>query len=847
MLQYRHYLLLLLLLPLVLLSSCMKKPAMKTVIGLSGNWQFRRADTGLWHPATVPGTVHTDLMNNGLIPDPFYGDNEKRVQWIEREDWEYRTTFNAGEALLSRQKVILDFKGLDTYADVILNDSLILHADNMFRGWIVDCKRFLKAGENKLLIHFSSPVVHDERRAASLPYRLPDDRAFTRKAPYQYGWDWGPRLVTAGIWRPVYLKAWDDAIISDIHIIQDNVNDHLATMTLDVNVESERNQKAILEVRLAGENKPVTSNGVNLIPGANTCPLTFTIPEPRLWWPNGLGEPHLYNLIVDLSVHGRLCDTLLQRFGIRTVELVQDDDSIGRSFYFKVNGLPVFMKGANYIPQDNFIPYVDEQRYSTLISRTKEANMNMLRVWGGGIYENDFFYDLCDEQGILVWQDFMFACTMYPGDAAFLNNVSQEVTQNIIRLRNHPCLALWCGNNEVDEGWHNWGWQRQLEYTPEDSATVWHAYRDIFLTIIPEAVARYDGTRPYWPSSPETGWGHSESLTAGDCHYWGVWWGKEPFETYEKKIGRFMSEYGFQALPDITTIDSFTAQQDRHLFSDVMLCHQKSIIGNAMIMMYMKREYKVPDDFESFVYVSQLLQADGIKRAIEAQRRAMPRCMGSLYWQLNDCWPVISWSGIDYYGRLKALHYFVTKAYAPLLLSPMVEEDTLRIFMVSDQPQKNLGYLSLTVMDFNGEALWHKEMEAEIEGNSSRCCFQAPLSQIIDKRMKNRVVLVVRYLIHNIIKAENLLYFAKPMNLALEKTTIDIDTRQVADGYELTLSSDRLAKNVYLTVDDPAEGYFSDNYFDLLPGEQKTVYYRSVTEIRGFKEKVKVITLVDAE
>jgi len=278
-----------------------------------------------------------------------------------------------------------------------------------------------------------------------------------------------------------------------------------------------------------------------------------------------------------------------------------------------------------------------------------------------------------------------------------------------------------------------------------------------------------------------------------------------------------------------------------------MLCHQKSIIGNAMIMMYMKREYKVPDDFESFVYVSQLLQADGIKRAIEAQRRAMPRCMGSLYWQLNDCWPVISWSGIDYYGRLKALHYFVTKAYAPLLLSPMVEEDTLRIFMVSDQPQKNLGYLSLTVMDFNGEALWHKEMESAVEGNASRCCFQAPLSQIIDKRMKNRVVLVVRYLIHNIIKAENLLYFAKPMNLALEKTTIDIDTRQVADGYELTLSSDRLAKNVYLTVDDPAEGYFSDNYFDLLPGEQKTVYYRSVTEIRGFKEKVKVITLVDAE
>jgi beta-mannosidase len=842
----RSYLLLSLIIPFFL-SSCMKKPAMKTVIGLSGNWQFRRADTGLWHPATVPGSVHTDLLNNGLIPDPFYGDNEKRVQWIEREDWEYQIAFDAGEALLSRQKVILDFKGLDTYADIILNDSLICKADNMFREWVVDCKRYLKAGENKLLIHFSSPVTHDERRAVSLPYRLPDDRAFTRKAPYQYGWDWGPRLITAGIWRPVYLKAWDDAVISDVHIIQDAVDDHRASMTLKVSIESAKALKAVLKARLNNEREPVSMTKVMLTPGMNTCTLDLFISEPRLWWPNGLGEPHLYNLTVDLSVHGHTCDTLSRRFGIRTVKLVQEDDSIGRSFYFKVNGLPVFMKGANYIPQDNFIPRVNAQRYLKLIGSVKEANMNMLRVWGGGIYENDLFYDLCDEQGILVWQDFMFACTMYPGDSAFLNNVSQEVTQNIIRLRNHPCLTLWCGNNEVDEGWHNWGWQRQLHYSPDDSAAVWHAYQDIFLKIIPEAVARYDGTRPYWPSSPQTGWGHPESLTAGDCHYWGVWWGKEPFETYEKKIGRFMSEYGFQALPDMRTIDSFAASQDRHLFSDVMLNHQKSTIGNAMIKMYMEREYNVPDNFESFVYVSQLLQADGIKRAIEAQRRAMPRCMGSLYWQLNDCWPVISWSGLDYYNRWKALHYFVTKAYAPLLLSPVVEEDTLRIFMISDHLQKNPGYLSLTVMNFNSDTLSHKEMEATIESDTCRCCFQAPLSQIIDRKMKNRIVLVARYLVHNLVKAENLLYFDKPMDLALEKPAIEIDTRQVTDGYELTLSSDRLAKNVYLTVNDPAEGSFSDNYFDLLPGEQKTIYYRSINEIQGFKEKLKVITLVDAE
>jgi beta-mannosidase len=717
----------------------------------------------------------------------------------------------------------------------------------MFREWVIDCKRFLKPGKNTLLVHFFSSVIQDERQAALLPYKLPDNRAFTRKAPYQYGWDWGPRFVTSGIWRPVYIKAWDDAVISDVHLIQDTVDDHQASFTLEVNIESGRKQKASMEVRLDHDSRAVATTGVSFMPGKNSCTLSFSMTDPRLWWPNGLGDPYLYDLTVDLKIHGQTCDTYSQRFGIRTIELVQDKDSIGRSFYFKVNGRPMFMKGANYIPQDNFIPRVDEEQYSSLIRSVKEAHMNMLRVWGGGIYENNTFYDLCDEQGILVWQDFMFACNMYPGDLAFLNNVSEEVAQNIQRLRNHPCLALWCGNNEVDEGWHNWGWQRQLGYSPDDSAAVWHAYQDIFLKIIPEAVARYDGTRPYWPSSPETGWGHPESLTAGDCHYWGVWWGKEPFETYEKKIGRFMSEYGFQAFPDIRTIDSFADPDDRHIFSPVMLNHQKSTIGNEMITTYMEREYKVPKDFESFVYISQLVQANGITRAIEAQRRAMPRCMGSLYWQLNDCWPVVSWSGMDYYGRWKALQYFVTKAFNPLLVSPVIEDDTLKVFVVSDMMEKNLGYLTLTVLDFDGDTLWHKEKEAGVEGNSSRCYFQTPLDQIIDNNMKDRSVLVARYVVHNIIKGENLCYFDIPSHLHLSKPRININVRPEDKGYSLDLTTDVLAKNICLSVDVPAEGFFSDNYFDLLPGEQKTIYYYTAAEIPGFKEKLKIKTLIDAE
>jgi beta-mannosidase len=469
----------------------------------------------------------------------------------------------------------------------------------------------------------------------------------------------------------------------------------------------------------------------------------------------------------------------------------------------------------------------------------------MLRVWGGGVYENDEFYNLCDKNGIMIWQDFMFACNMYPGDQDFLDNVHQEVLQNIIRLRNHPCLALWCGNNEIDEGWHNWEWQKSLGYTKSDSTAVWETYKTIFHKMIRDIISEFDSGRPYWPSSPEIGWGHPESLKEGDCHYWGVWWGKEPFEIYEKKTGRFMSEYGFQGFPDYTTIETFSKPEDRELHSAVMLNHQKHPIGNELIKTYMQREYKIPEDFESFVYVSQLLQAYGIKRAIEAQRRAMPYCMGSLYWQFNDCWPVVSWSGVDYYYRWKALQYFVKKAYSPILVSPVIEDDTIKVFIISDMQGKSMGYLSLTVLGFDGEILWNKDMELELDPNSSKCYFKARTDDILDPLKSRHAVLVARFNVHGIIRSENLMYFDKPMNLPLEVPEITVDVRSVENGYEVNLFCDKLAKNLYLSFKAEVDGFFTDNYFDLLPGEGKTIYYLTKNSNLDLKTDLTIKSLVN--
>jgi beta-mannosidase len=563
---------------------------------------------------------------------------------------------------------------------------------------------------------------------------------------------------------------------------------------------------------------------------------------------------------------------MITRVGLRTVELVTDPDSMGESFYFRVNGLPVFMKGANIIPLDHFSPRVTEEDYRSLFRDVVDANMNMLRVWGGGIYEEDLFYDLADEAGILIWQDFMFANGMYPGDSAFLANVRAEARDQVRRLRGHPSLALWCGNNEMEEGWQRWGWARAYA-TPQDSAAVRNAYEALFHGVLPEVLEAEDPGRPYRPSSPSLGWGDPESLNRGDSHYWGVWHGREPFEVFTEKLPRFASEFGFQAFPPMETVEAFTAPGDRALYDPVLLVHQKHPIGNELITEYMARDYPVPRSFEDFVYVSQLLQARGMRMAFEAQRRAMPRTMGTLYWQLNDTWPVISWSSRDYFGRWKALHYAARDAFAPILLSPQVSGDTLRIWGVSDETAPVRGTLTLELLDFHGTSLWQAPVEVELPANASRVLWSRDVGELLLGRDPGEVVLSAA--LHPELGAEGgdgdptLVFFRPPGALALETPVIEVGWEPRGGGFALTLTSDLLAKDVYLRVEtqegpeESPEGseegsqgdkhtggaarrvFLSDNFFDLLPGRPRTIQVTTELPMEGVRRGLRIRTLAE--
>ena len=632
-------------------------------VELNSNWRFRKTGDAEWMNATVPGTAHTDLLLNKKIHDPFFGDNEKMLQWIDTCEWEYETWFNVDDSVLERNHSELVFEGLDTYAKVFLNDRLILSADNMFRTWIVDCKKYLLKEKNHLLIRFEPASIKGKAEAQKLPFTLPgDEKVFTRKAQYHYGWDWGPRFVTCGIWRAVKINFRNSFRLNDVHMITEQLTDSVARIIAEVNLTVEKPTTLFFKLVVENQMRDSFYFDRTVHPDEKIVNLLFNINEPKRWWTNGLGEASVYNISISATDPSGQSQELIDKIGLRTIELVQENDTKGKSFYFKLNGIPVFMKGANWIPADNFLPRVKREKYLHLLLDAKNANMNMLRVWGGGVYEDDSFYDLCDSLGILVWQDFMFACAMYPGDTSFLENVSQEISDNIIRLRNHPCIALWCGNNEIDEGWKNWGWQKQYNYSEKDSTAIWKNYLRLFHEIIPQKIIQLDPSRTYWESSPSIGWGHKESLFQGDSHYWGVWWGMEPFESYMKRTGRFVSEYGFQGMPSMRTIESFTNSAERSLGSAALKNHQKHPSGFETIEHYMNDWYKKPKDFVSYVYVSQLLQAEGMIAAIEAHRSAKSYCMGTLYWQLNDCWPVTSWSSIDHFGRWKALHYAVRES-----------------------------------------------------------------------------------------------------------------------------------------------------------------------------------------
>lgn len=550
----------------ICLSSTIK--AQQAFQSLNTNWKFKASNTSQWYTAMVPGTIHTDLIQHKLIPNPFYRDNEKKVQWVSHTNWEYQTYFNVSTNNLKQKNIQIVFEGLDTYATVFLNGKKILTANNMFRIWRVAVKNLLQQKNNLLCIVFTNAnkIADSLANQSILKYPCENNRNFIRKAQYHFGWDFAPNLTTCGIWRNVQLVFGND-------------------------------------------NSTIQHN-------------------PPSW----------------------------------NVKLIQEKDSIGQSFYFTQNNRPIFIKGANWVPADVFLPRVSKIKYRNLLIAAKNAGINLLRVWGGGIYEDDYFYQLCDSLHIMVWQDFMFAGAMYPADEASLQNIQQEVIDNIKRLNHHPCIVLWCGNNEIDEAWNNWGWQKQFNLSNADSAILWKEYQKIFHQLLPTLVATYSN-KPYIASTPLYGWGKQKSMTHGDSHYWGVWWGLEPIANYTQRIPRFMSEYGMQSFPNLSSILQFTIPADRDTNTAVMKIHQKHNTGFQNLATYIAQNNQHPNTFNQLIQATQTIQSKALQTAISAHFQAQPYCMGTILWQWNDCWPGITWSVIDYYGNKKLAYNTIKKLY----------------------------------------------------------------------------------------------------------------------------------------------------------------------------------------
>lgn len=809
------------------------------IINLDTCWSFSKVGSDNWLPAVVPGTVHQDLLNNDLLPDPFYGTNEQKIQWVENEDWEYKTSFFVSKEQMRHQAARLVFEGLDTYADVYLNGSLILSTDNMFMGYETDVKELLRVGENRLHVVFNSPIRKTMPQWETNGFEYPADNdhadkkvsVFTRKAPYSYGWDWGIRMVTCGIWRPVSLKLYDVARIDDYHVKQLSLDDEEASLSNTVritNIDKEPVQ-AVIEISysLPGDNIKRVEEAVTLVPGNNRIEIPVTIYKPERWMPNGWGAPVLYDFSAKIICKGETVAEKKHRIGLRTVRVVAEKDSVGESFYFEVNGIPMFAKGANYIPSDAILPNVTTERYETLFRDIKEANMNIIRVWGGGVYEDDRFYDLADENGILVWQDFMFACTTYPVDPVFMKRVAEEASYNIKRLRNHPCLAMWCGNNEVLEGIKYWGWKERLgEYAYDRSLS---DYDKLFCELLPAIVKDLDEGRFYMHTSPYfANWGRPESWNIRDMHNWGIWYGKKPFESADEERSRFVSEFGFQSFPEMKTIATFASPEDYEIESEVMNAHQKSSIGNSLIKTYMERYFVVPKTFEDFVYVGLVLQGQGIRHCLEAHRRQRPYCMGTMYWQLNDSWPVVSWSSIDYYGNWKALHYQTKRAFAPVLINCLAEEDSLHIHLISDQLDDLEGMkLDMRLIDFKGKELRHTYIDVSMPANTSREVYSCPITQWGNEGDLTECFLLLTLKEKNNKEVTRCVYYFVPTkDLELPDTVIRHKTKYKNGKYEVTLTATELAKDVYIQI--PVQGArFSDNFFDLLPGEKRLITIES--------------------
>ncbi|MFZ6027865.1 MAG: beta-mannosidase [Chloroflexota bacterium] len=790
-------------------------------LSLSGSWQFREADTTEWYPASVPGSVHLELMALGKIPDPFVADNELRVQWVGERDWEYRRSFQADATFLANEQAWLVCDGLDTLTDVFINGQFVGHGENMFRQYRWDIKPLLSEGENEILLRFGGPIPYILARNAERQLGGVEQPGtpYIRKAPCHFGWDWGPKLPPIGPWKDIRLEGYNTARLTNVYLRQRHTGEGIFVRA---EIEIERWNPARLKASLQIKSPHGLIQKAQMALEGNTGVIEIKVEDPQHWWPNGYGAQPLYEVEVLLSEKRKIRDRHQAKMGLRTIELRRDDDEYGQSFEFVVNGVGVFAKGSDWIPTDSFPTRISDELLEHLIRSSAEAHMNMLRVWGGGLYEEERFYDLCDRYGILIWQDFIFACNIYPKEEAFFQNFHAEAVDNIRRLRHRASLALWCGNNEMEMGWIHWNWDK-----PENT-DLKAAYDRMYHHFIPAIVAAEDPDTPYWPSSPSSGipFQNPNGNDRGDAHYWDVWHGRKPFTAYRTQLPRFMSEFGFQSLPPYETVCTYAAPEDRNMTSYVMEHHQRSGNGNGLMLSQMTDTFRMPKDFRSLVYLSMTLQAEGIRYGVEHWRRNRHRVAGTVIWQLNDCWPVASWASIDYFGRWKALHYAARRFYAPVLLSAEDEGAKIGLHVTNDLLHDWQGVVRWSLETLDGECLDRGEVAFTAPALKSAFISELDFSHQVTAENRRQVVLVYELWDRACCLQRVVAPFVPNKHLALRDPKLAWEVDEEEDGFVVTVQAEKTARFVEITLEGmPPFTVFSDNYFDLPAGRSLKVTF----------------------
>jgi len=807
------------------------------VLDLNGSWQFKGINAYgtmprdmrrviQWMKATVPGTVHTDLMTEGVIPDPFHGMNENLVQWVDSQKWVYRRDFNVSVEMLQEKHIELVAEGLDTFAEIRINRKIVAVTANMFIAHRIDIKQYLHRGRNAIEICFDSPTrrskaledLHGALRVAREPSRV-----YVRKAQYSFNWDWGPTLATSGIWKNISLEAYSVPQLKNPFARVLSIHKQMAIVEISTDIEHATRRALNLRTYIGYEGW--SDSSVVQVKGT-TATIQIHIPNPRLWWPNGYGDQPLYKAHLSLFDEERELDSTELPFAIRTVKLLQEKDDEGKSFVVEVNGVKMFCKGADWIPCDSFLPRIPDSTYERLLAFAKDAHMNMIRVWGGGIYEQDLFYNLCDELGLMVWQDFMFACGEYPQNGWFLDQVKAEALSVVRRLRNHPSVVVWCGNNECE-----WIFCTDNPGKSPDEMIGARIFRDI----LPAICKEHDGTRPYWRSSP-FGTGFPNGEADGNHHQWMVWSFWKDYKEYEGDNGRFVTEFGFQAPANRRTFEEALLPRDCHPQSPAFEHHNKQVEGPERLIRFQAAHHRVSTDFDGFIYKCQLVQAEALKCAVEHWRRRKFKTAGALFWQLNDCWPVSSWAVIDSALRPKASYYFTKKFYDPLLVSFKQADDNVEVHLTNDHLTTISGTLKIALRSFEGKRRWSKKRSVNVPANSSKLLLTIGLEKFDCD--KSTHYLHAQFLIDDEVVTENRFFFEEPKRLRLRPGRVSlIVTKGKGARRRISITADRFVKYLRLELDDVV---FDDNYFDLDPGVRRDITFNSHVPIKGIRKRMRL-------